>query len=360
MNNRFQVLDGFRGVAALMVVVFHFKTAGYISSINLIENSWLFVEFFFVLSGFVVGYVYLDRIDRLSYFKIFMWRRFSRLWPLHFFMTLMFVPFALANTVILVDLDDRFSLHSFWTNMALLQAFGLNDFDTWNMPAWSISVEFYTYAIFGLMCVFSLSKYTVLKSLVISMAACIILYYFSSMGDTNRFAFFRCIYSFFLGVVAFKLHVLFKVRGWMEIFAIFIVVFLMSINVIEPTDVLAYVMPFVFLFMIVVFSKESGVVSKFLSGKIMLRMGALSFSIYMTHTWIIGLIKAISVLLKSVFDYQFVYIISDVRVVDFGVYLVNDLIYIPYVALVFLLSSLTYKYVEMPWQKRLNGYFNIK
>lgn len=79
---RYEILDGLRGVAALMVVLFHcFET--YIPQIGtqIVNHGYLAVDFFFVLSGFVIGYAYDDRWDRMTewgYFK----RRLVRLHPL--------------------------------------------------------------------------------------------------------------------------------------------------------------------------------------------------------------------------------------------------------------------------------------
>lgn len=79
---RYEVLDGLRGVAALMVIIFHcFET--YIPQIGtqIINHGYLAVDFFFVLSGFVVGYAYDDRWDRMSTWGFFK-RRLVRLHPM--------------------------------------------------------------------------------------------------------------------------------------------------------------------------------------------------------------------------------------------------------------------------------------
>lgn len=81
---RYEVLDGLRGVAAMMVVAFHlFETysGGHINQI--INHGYLAVDFFFVLSGFVIGYAYDDRWDRMS-LGTFAKRRLIRLHPMLF------------------------------------------------------------------------------------------------------------------------------------------------------------------------------------------------------------------------------------------------------------------------------------
>jgi len=79
---RYEVLDGLRGVAALMVIFFHcFKT--YIPKLGtqVINHGYLAVDFFFALSGFVIGYAYDDRWGKMSTWGFFK-RRLVRLHPM--------------------------------------------------------------------------------------------------------------------------------------------------------------------------------------------------------------------------------------------------------------------------------------
>lgn len=58
----YDILDGLRGVAALLVVVFHLCEAHATSHFDqLLNHGYLAVDFFFALSGFVIGYAYDDR-----------------------------------------------------------------------------------------------------------------------------------------------------------------------------------------------------------------------------------------------------------------------------------------------------------
>lgn len=81
----YAILDGLRGVAALMVVIYHifegyaFAGGGTIESLN---HGYLAVDFFFILSGFVVGYAYDDRLGKSMKTKDFLKRRLIRLHPM--------------------------------------------------------------------------------------------------------------------------------------------------------------------------------------------------------------------------------------------------------------------------------------
>ena len=79
---RYEILDGLRGVAALMVIIFHcFETYIPVFGTQIVNHGYLAVDFFFVLSGFVIGYAYDDRWDRMSTWGFFK-RRLVRLHPL--------------------------------------------------------------------------------------------------------------------------------------------------------------------------------------------------------------------------------------------------------------------------------------
>jgi peptidoglycan/LPS O-acetylase OafA/YrhL len=82
-KQHFEILDGLRGVAAIMVVLFHvfeiFSGGNHL--IQIINHGYLAVDFFFVLSGFVIAYAYDDRWGRMSLGSFFK-RRLIRLHPM--------------------------------------------------------------------------------------------------------------------------------------------------------------------------------------------------------------------------------------------------------------------------------------
>src|ERR1700749_5014935 len=81
-KQHFEILDGLRGIAALSVVTFHFMEIIYSDySKNFIGHGFLAVDFFFCLSGFVIGYAYDDRIGKMGILEFFK-SRIIRLHPL--------------------------------------------------------------------------------------------------------------------------------------------------------------------------------------------------------------------------------------------------------------------------------------
>jgi len=79
---RYEILDGLRGVAALMVILYHcFETYSKGPAFQIVNHGYLAVDFFFVLSGFVIGYAYDDRWDKMTTWGFFK-RRLVRLHPM--------------------------------------------------------------------------------------------------------------------------------------------------------------------------------------------------------------------------------------------------------------------------------------
>lgn len=82
---RYEILDGLRGVAAIMVIIFHlFETYSKGPAYQIVNHGYLAVDFFFILSGFVIGYAYDDRWDRMTTWGFFK-RRLVRLHPMVIF-----------------------------------------------------------------------------------------------------------------------------------------------------------------------------------------------------------------------------------------------------------------------------------
>jgi peptidoglycan/LPS O-acetylase OafA/YrhL len=90
MSSKIYQLESLRGIAAVMVVLYH--CAGRAKfEIAFANNFYLFVDFFFVLSGFVIALNYSGKIDTKNDFFDFQFKRFLRLYPLHFAMLVVFL-----------------------------------------------------------------------------------------------------------------------------------------------------------------------------------------------------------------------------------------------------------------------------
>src|SRR5260370_10521059 len=93
----FRVLDSWRGIAALLVALFHLNVYSAIYSLDFFRNAYLFVDFFFVLSGFVITHSYGGRMGTRESVGTFAIRRFHRLCALHSIVLLAVVLVGVAT-----------------------------------------------------------------------------------------------------------------------------------------------------------------------------------------------------------------------------------------------------------------------
>ena len=94
---RYEILDGLRGVAAVIVVLFHmFECYSPGTLEQIINHGYLAVDFFFALSGFVISYAYDNRWDKMTMTDFFK-RRIIRLHPMVVFGTLFGACFFYIN-----------------------------------------------------------------------------------------------------------------------------------------------------------------------------------------------------------------------------------------------------------------------
>lgn len=144
---RFVVLDFYRFVAALGVFIFHLKTIDPGISPAWNGSYGLFVDMFFILSGFVISYSYPSDARGIGAYSRFMIRRIARIYPLHLLSLLIFVLLIGVG----LERTGRSTPLDFLYNLVLFQAWGVTDHLSFNSPSWSISAEFFCYLIFPLL-----------------------------------------------------------------------------------------------------------------------------------------------------------------------------------------------------------------
>jgi peptidoglycan/LPS O-acetylase OafA/YrhL len=156
-SDKLRNLDLLRLIAAYGVVLFHFNA--YLPDLDIpIHPSWwflpLFVDLFFAISGFVICFIYFDRMNTWSDYGAFMKRRFARLVPLHWLTLLVFAAIGVAVYFgVSVKEPDRYDWQCFLPNLLLIQSLHVCSRLTFNFPSWSISVEMLMYLLFPLFCV---------------------------------------------------------------------------------------------------------------------------------------------------------------------------------------------------------------
>ncbi len=372
-NRRFEALDAFRGLCALIVVLGHFGMFFNESGIfgGVIKNSYVFVDFFFVLSGFVISHAYLHKIKNLNTFKKFIYVRFFRVYPLHLFMLVLFVLLEVVKAIThhtALFINPFKSLESLIANLLLVQSLGIYNYLTWNFPAWSISTEFYTYISFAIIVLLfkkQTHKFVTIFSMVIPLA----LIYFTGktlFDFTYDYGYFRCITGFFVGIIANQMYQHLTVEPFIKNFNLisFLEISLLGLVVgfaiYADIDFITYASPLVFLAVVILFTYEAGIVSQLLKTKFFLTIGTLSYSIYMTHAFVQAVLFQIVDKVSNKFNLGLtIYHQQENSFEMIRYYNLSDayliLITLLMLLLVCLFSSFTYKYIEQPfytWGKK--------
>jgi len=214
-KKHFEILDGLRGIAALAVVTFHFMEWIYTdASKNFIGHGFLAVDFFFCLSGFVIGYAYDDRIAKVGLVVFFK----SRIIRLH--------PLVIAGSVLglLAFLFDPFGGHpELYSSAKIALAFlcsilliplpviedrGFNLF-SFNAPSWSLFWEYVANIVYAFV-LYKISRGFLLLLTIISAAALCFVSYRSGnlLGGWSGPTFWdggaRISYSFLAGLLIYR------------------------------------------------------------------------------------------------------------------------------------------------------------
>lgn len=377
---RFSVLDSWRGICALLVALLHFPTSAALSQSAFVASAYLFVDFFFVLSGFVIAGNYGSRLGEPRQVARFSLVRFGRLYPLHLFTLGLFVAFEVVRLLLpqlqgagsAAPFTGENSLGSLVVNLFLLQGTGIESSLTWNGPSWSISSEFFAYLFFAAV-VFAAGRRGWLLLCVMLMVGPAILAAFSPtyMDATYQFGLVRCLYGFSAGaLLAWFLHdrlVVGKAEaaggagrlGW----TIAELCILMAIGrfVLDFGDNAGGIAaPFLFTAALYIFAHEGGWVSVLLRGRFFLLLGTLSYSIYMLHIFVQGRMINVAGLFDKKFGTDLVgpMVVHGHDVVGIapgqpwlGLFAVLMMLAATIVA-----SWLTWRFVEMPamaWFRRL-------
>lgn len=294
---RYEALDALRGLAAIMVVLFHCEILSHLNGFTLVRRGEVFVDFFFVLSGFVIASAYADRLDDGRALARFAVLRVGRIWPLHMAMLIAFIAveivkyavpafgaggdpaFTGANAPLLIP-----------ANILLVQAFGFSGELSWNTPAWSISAEMAAYAVFALAAFLAPRRLPAALTLVAAAAFALLLLDPEGMATTARSGAARALYGFSIG--ALLVAGLPKAQqpspaGGAALAAELAAALLVIVTAFVPEgDWRTYIAPFAFAVAVHVFAQEAGPLSALLKTRPLAMLGALSYGVYMVHMFI--------------------------------------------------------------------------
>jgi peptidoglycan/LPS O-acetylase OafA/YrhL len=370
--NHFDALDGWRGLCACLVVLFHFHGNSPIYSWDLVRSSYLFVDFFFVLSGFVIAWNYGARLGTWADVRQFLVLRLGRLYPLHIFVLALFVAWEGAKFVVgrlgpggPQAFVGEYQPDTILSNVLLIQSLHVNDGLTWNGPSWSISTEFWAYVIFALTAVMLGVRHWMLALVALAAPLFLLSVTTTGMDITYDWGLVRCLFGFALGVGCARLYRRYGLRDsrpaggsaaatLLETVALAAVVWFVGWAGKSNWSLLA---PFVFAGAVLVFADEGGWWSRQLQRPLFKWLGMLSYSIYLTHTLFVVLLPVFFKRALHLDLWTPVTLASGETVELFGRnVLEGSLLFAAVLALTIAFSAFTYRWIETPgrdWSRAL-------
>ena len=343
-------LTGIRAVAALWVLVghysgflleyFHFPRDSILEP--LFRSPYAGVDLFFILSGFIIAYTYSSSFleQGLKSSPGFWWKRFARIYPVYLLMTLiaggMFaVAFAVGHQF---RHDDAVQLDAMTvvTNVLGIQTWV--DLPSLDGPAWSVSAEFFAYAVFPLIAVVILKVWNrpALFALAFLSVICV---FFMNEQHVVPPSVLRVFFGFLMGVILFQLTArtttvpeVFS-SGWFRgaIWTAALVVIYSSGSLKNEAH---FALAIISALIVWTYSLQSNNRS-LLESRIMVRLGLWSYSLYLVHRVIQN--AAAGLHLRSTHVAFF-----------------DGLIFLLLLAIALLSAGLVYHFVEEPARKYLN------
>lgn len=202
-------LTSLRGLAAWLVVAYHIRggIAGLPAPVTaVVAHGYLAVDFFFLLSGFVIWLTWHARLRDPAAIPRFLQKRIARIWPLHAAMLVAALALALLLRATGRD-DPAFPLAEWPLHLLLVQTWGVTPALTWNDPAWSISCELAAYLLCPLLVWAVDWRRWPAAALVAAAAALLVLLHVAMAGapslghDIPRFGLRRCLAEFATGTI---------------------------------------------------------------------------------------------------------------------------------------------------------------
>lgn len=339
-------LTSIRGIASLIVVLFHIRE--HLLNISFLQSSyWIYgngylgVDLFFILSGFILTYKYSEEFKySFKGFTSFIKKRIARIYPLHFCVMFFYliIPLALVITQRQVPVS-LYSTEGFFKKILLIDLWGLNNttWNTWNIPSWSISAEFVAYLVFPFIVFFFQKLHYTAKILMffgLPMVLGLIFDFFPSENigsNIGNLGLLRCLIEFSMGCLIFL--IIKRLHTYKSKLSFLLICVIVTLSAILNFDRNYFYIPYIFsLLLIALIIFPSYPLVKLLSVPPLMHLGNISYSIYLTHT--------------LVRDILFMITLKGNEVASINIIII-------YITITIFISSITYKYIEIPMRRRL-------
>ena len=303
MLRNLDALDASRGLASLAIAFYAWSQFTVWADSPIVGQFYLFVDFFFVFTGFLIAEVYRDHLKTSADLRKFVILRLAKLYPIQLFflaplagielMKLLYEVLDVQQSGAAAFAAEHLSLSGLLANLTLTQTFGVLETPGWNEPSWYVATEFWVSFLFAIACLAGLMRSWAGRiSLAIIAGAALVWMLIDpgSMKLENGGAFAREVYSFGVGVavhsflrigqVARKLaDIRRKYAGLIEApLLVFVVLFIANAD-----GLISFAAPPVFALLIIVFADGRGTISQGLRTGVFRILGKFSYPIYMSH-----------------------------------------------------------------------------
>ncbi|MDB5471315.1 MAG: hypothetical protein JWR84_2875 [Caulobacter sp.] len=363
---RFEALDSWRGLCALWVVLYHFRAVSHAYDWLWVRTGDIAVDFFFVLSGFVLTHAYGEGLKSPASRWQFLIRRVGRLYPLHL-VTLAAVLFLeLARWTVSLVIGGSMGRPAFtgdtdlWAlpaNIFLVHALGIFRDFTWNIPSWSISIEWTLCLLFAAA---SIVRKPLLVASVFAAVGFLTTLWMSTLDwypPEGHTAFVRGVYGFFLGALVYQFFSALRARnvslpGWLE----WLAPLLLASTVLFKHWQIPVVPPLLFGAMVLIFAAQSGPLSRALKQRALSYLGEISYSIYLVHYVLVLIAFGAASVLEAVFGFDAMTVRGPFNavVINMPNAWIGDFAALGFLGLTIAVASATYHWVENPGRRRFN------
>jgi peptidoglycan/LPS O-acetylase OafA/YrhL len=276
-----------RGLAALLVVVFHYKS-NIIAHFPIDDRTLMiesfdgFVDQFFILSGFVLAYTYAGIFDAgapRGAIRDFLINRLARIYPLHLATLAIMVALSLPNLAAVTGQGGRIL-----ENVVMIHAWGVESRYALNFPSWSISGEWAAYLVFPLVIGLSRARGFAVGAVLLAAAGYGGFWALQDLAGVpaERLNLLRAIPAFTLGVALYRQRDLVRdlwpaALSGLQLLCLVALAWLMHLGADK-----ALLLPFMAGLALLTWT-DRGMLARLLGGRALAWLGALSYSIYMLH-----------------------------------------------------------------------------
>src|SRR5882757_982793 len=346
-----RALTGVRGVAAAVIVLYHFGDVQLYGGGNIayyrIPHGYLPVDLFFMLSGYVIGLTYKDAFGSgsLRNFATFMLKRVARLYPAYLAIGLLYVA-KIAAGLSGQDTLSMFSASDIVGNLLMMTGWGLYIHPLMGV-SWAASAEMGSYLLVPLLMLVTIRRSPLICGLtVVAALAAIYAVSISGRGSsgpldvTNGNSFYpmlRAIAGFTLGLAIFRFSGVLDRMSMtaQDVLLAAVLVAILITEILAAGDRLLYLL---FIPLVAVLSRDGRLAQALFGNAIVYRLGIISYSIYLIHPLFVSFaVRA----WRHFGQTEIAYLVASA--VCFIV--------------IWLLSELSYRLIEMPGRKAVVDLF---